>query len=132
MAACLICERHRADSNGICHNCNTKVDSMRNGAHQPEPDKYLTYRGAVVACYIQANKTVKPVLLTRSPESLPKSRTIDLNIFQPDYTREQIKHLKRAVFSVAGNLPDPKQNGKNNRKGEKSNGNNHKGKEHKG
>ena len=62
---------------------------------------FLTYHGNVVGLYPNGGKTLKPRLLGRSAEHLPKGKTIDLNVYCQGYSREVIKRFKACVLQLA-------------------------------
>jgi hypothetical protein len=101
---CIICDTKPAmPHSGFCHNCQAKMSSERARLHSGrKPDLYVTYQGYTVALYHdKATGKYSPKLIKREEAKLPKSITLNLNNFLPDYTREQIKNLKRAVLRVA-------------------------------
>jgi len=96
---CIICEQRPATVNGRCHPCSDKIASM--SKRKTQPLYFLTYRGTVVGLYLTGEDTLKPRLLSRSDEHLPKGKTVDLNHYCTGYSREVIKRFKRAVLSLA-------------------------------
>jgi hypothetical protein len=103
MTKCIVChQRPGLNGNGLCHNCQQKVDS-ENKARQPDkPFRYVTYRGHVIGMYPSGNGTFKPRLLGRNPDLLPQGTTLDLNHYIEGFSRETIKKLKATVLSLAG------------------------------
>ena len=96
---CVICERRPAKGNGHCVQCAGKIAKMRR--RKVEPRHFLTYRGHVVGLYPNGDKTLKPRLLTRSAEHLPKGKTLDLNRYCEGFSREVIKRFKACVLQLA-------------------------------
>jgi len=98
---CVICERRPANGNGICHNCDSKLESQRKGKKSVQPQHFLTYRGNVVGLFPNGEGKLKAQLLRRNPEKLPKGKTIDLNHYCDGFTREKIKSFKACVLQLA-------------------------------
>ncbi|MDD5510822.1 MAG: hypothetical protein PHI12_08430 [Dehalococcoidales bacterium] len=127
---CIICDKRPAiPETGYCHNCTGKIDAIRReGSHrEPQPEKFFTYRGIVVACYNRGD-TFTTKLSQKSAEKLPKGRTLDLNTWLDGYTREQVKRFKGICLHLGGHLlvKEPVKIVKND-KGGKSNGHKVKG-----
>ena len=99
MTKCVICEERPANGDGRCVQCSGKIASM--SRRKVEPQYFLTYRGDVVGLYPNGDKTLKPRLLGRSAEHLPKGKTIDLNHYCQGYSREVIKRFKACVLQLA-------------------------------
>ena len=99
MTKCVICEKRPANGNGQCVECSGKIAKM--GKRKEQPRHFLTYRGHVVGLYPNGDKALKPRLLGRSAEHLPKGKTIDLNHYCPGYSREVIKRFKACVLQLA-------------------------------
>lgn len=101
---CTICNRRPAQTDtGYCNNCTAQIAAeCRNKNSQAEkPVKFLTYQGHVVGLYPNGNNSLKARLLSRNPSNLPKTKTLDLNIYLPGFTRKQIKAFKRCVLQLA-------------------------------
>lgn len=99
---CLICERRPARTpEGYCANCAAQVGERKKNGGEREPVKFLTYRGDVVGLYPNGNGKLRAKLLKRSPETLPKNKTLDLNIYLPGFDRSQIKRFKACVLQLA-------------------------------
>ncbi len=96
---CVICELRPAKTNGRCTHCADKIGKMSNRTAQPK--HFLTYKGSVVGLYPNGGKQLKPRLLKRSAEHLPKTKTIDLNVYCVGYSREVIKRFKACVLQLA-------------------------------
>jgi hypothetical protein len=102
MAKCLICERQpRQEGQLYCGNCASKLASERRRSQRPEPLKYATYRGHVVGFYPNGDGKLQPRLVMRDPSKLPQSKTINLDVYCPGFTREQVKKIKRAILALA-------------------------------
>lgn len=99
MTKCVICEQRPANGDGRCVQCAGKIAKMSKRTVQPR--HFLTYRGHVVGLYPNGDKTLKPRLLGRSAEHLPKGKTIDLNRYCSGYSREVIKRFKACVLQLA-------------------------------
>jgi hypothetical protein len=109
MLKCLICElQPRAADSLYCHNCGAQLKAGRTRKQVSEPSTFLVYQDNVVGLIPNGRKDAEgcdlftPVLLKRKPDSLPKGKTVDLNVYCEGYTREQIKHLKAVVKHTAG------------------------------
>lgn len=100
---CHICGvRPASTDQGFCHDCQASIEAERRRKRQArKADKYVTYRGVTVALRKNGEGEYKAEFITRDPEKLPKSRLINLDIYCPGYTREQIKKLKRLCLSFA-------------------------------
>lgn len=99
---CLICGVRPAVERGFCHDCQNSIEAeRRRKCEARKADKYVTYRGVTVALRRNGDGTYKPEFITTNPDRLPKSRLINLDIYCPGYTREQIKKLKRLCLSFA-------------------------------
>lgn len=100
MAKCVICNRHPATDNGYCHNCAAKINKERRARQQPKPEKYLTYRGAVVGLFRNGGDKLTGKRLNVNPDRLPAAKTLDLNTYLEGFTRSQVKAFKRAVLTL--------------------------------
>jgi len=101
---CHICGvRPASTEQGFCHNCQAQLEADRRRKRQAsKPDKYVTYRGVTIALFKKDGKDeYKPVFSTHDPDKLPKSKLINLDIYCPGFTREQIKKLKKLCLSFA-------------------------------
>jgi len=100
---CLICGVRPATTElGFCHNCQASIDAEKRRKRQArKADKYVTYRGVTIALRKNGEDKYKAAFSTLNPERIPKSRLINLDIYCPGYTREQIKKLKRLCLSFA-------------------------------
>lgn len=102
MTKCIICdERPSLKGNGLCSHCEDRVNRERKSRQPDKPHRFVTYRGHVVGMYRTGNGTLKPRLLNRNPDRLPKSKTFDLNRYIEGFTREQVKRLKATVLQLA-------------------------------
>ena len=101
MTKCVICDKRPANGNelGRCIQCHTKIMAMSKRTAQPR--HFLTYRGNVVGLYPNGGKELKPRLLGRSAEHLPKGKTVDLNRYCQGYSRETIKRFKACVLQLS-------------------------------
>jgi predicted nucleic acid-binding Zn ribbon protein len=99
---CHICERRPATTEqGYCHNCQQQLEAEKRRKRQPTPLKYLTYKGITVAFQRDGGDILKPQLVRRDPDKLPKSKLINLDTYCSGFTREQVKKLKRLCLSFA-------------------------------
>lgn len=101
MTKCIICETRPAREGGYCANCNSKLQSDEKRKAADRASQFLTYRGHVVGLFPNGNGMLKARLLKRSPDRLPKSRTLDLNHYIEGFTRDQIKRFKSCVLKLA-------------------------------
>jgi len=100
MTKCVICGQRPANGHeGRCVQCHSKIVAM--GKRPVQPQYFLTYRGSVVGLYPNGDKTLKPRLLNRSVEHLPKGKTINLDHYCVGYSREVIKRFKACVLQLA-------------------------------
>ncbi len=99
MTKCVICEKRPAKVKGQCVQCSSQIAQMSKLKEQPR--HFLTYRGHVIGLYPNGGKQLKPRLLGRRAEHLPKGKTIDLNRYCQGYSREVIKRFKACVLQLA-------------------------------
>lgn len=98
---CLICEtRPRKRGSNYCPQCAGKVARESRKAGEPRPEKYMTYRGYVVGLWRKDTETLTARAVQCDAETLPKSRTIDLNTFLDGYDAHTIKSFKATVLSL--------------------------------
>lgn len=115
---CVICSIRPSPVGEYCKVCSGIVGKLTRDSKLEQPVKFLTYRGIVVGLYPNGTDEhefgrFRGIVLKRNAGKLPKSRTIDLNVRLPGYTRHQIKVLKAKVMALA-NIGNGK-NHKNNR-----------------
>jgi len=102
MGKCVICEKRPSlNGNGYCQQCEGKVDKDRRSRQPAKPFRYVTYRGYVVGLFPTGEGTYRPRLLSGNPERLPKSITINLNVFCEGFDKAMIKRLKACVLKCA-------------------------------
>lgn len=100
MVKCIICERRPANGGAYCANCASKIEADKRRRQADEPVKFLIYRGHVVGLY-RNNGRLTPKLLKRNPETLPKTKTLNLNRYIEGFTREEVKRFKACVLQCA-------------------------------
>ena len=100
---CHICGvRPASTDQGFCHDCQNSIDAERRRKREArKADKYVTYRGVTLALHKNGKDEYKVEFITRNTDKLPKSRLINLDVYCPGYTREQIKKLKKLCLSFA-------------------------------
>ena len=98
---CVVCDKHHATGNGICHNCNAKLEAGKRRSKADKPVKYATYRGQVIGFFRNGGGKLIPRLVNRNPERLPKSKLINLNTYVEGFTRDQVKRIKSAILQLA-------------------------------
>ena len=99
---CAICgKRPAAGGAAYCHNCQQKLDKEKRARRKPEPKHFLVYRGNVVGLYPDGRGILDAKLLCRSPDKLPKGKTVNLDKYCPVFRRESIKAFKRCVLQLA-------------------------------
>jgi hypothetical protein len=64
------------------------------------PNRYVTYQDKVISMIDLGHGMGKYTPAEIDPGKLPKAKTIDLNVFCPGLTREEVKRLKRLVLSL--------------------------------
>jgi hypothetical protein len=101
MTKCHICQCRPAKDKGICKQCAARIAADTKSRRPSEPVKFLVYRESVVGLFPIGGGKVRPRMLKRSAEHLPKSKTIDLNHFCPGYTRAMIKSFKATVLKLS-------------------------------
>ena len=101
MTHCIICEHRPARTGGICVQCDSKIEHERRPAQSQPPTRYLTYQGYVVGLYPRSDGKLVPRLLKRSPDHLPKRKTLDLNTYLDGFSRDEVKRFKACVLSTA-------------------------------
>ncbi|MDD5539456.1 MAG: hypothetical protein PHG61_02055 [Candidatus Marinimicrobia bacterium] len=102
---CLICnERPAKRETGICPNCSNHIDhEKRQGLRRGQsiqPDYFITYHGNTIKG-TRKGDSVTFVYYAGNIDRIPKSKLIDLNIFLPQYDREQVKRFKAAVLQLS-------------------------------
>lgn len=99
---CLICEQRPAKTGSpYCKPCSEQIQAEHRRSQAEKPVKFLTYKGHVVGMFRNGNGKLTPRLLKKDPEKLPKCHTINLNTYQPGFSRESIKSFKRTVLALA-------------------------------
>jgi len=98
---CPICERKPRHQGGYCRTCASKIESERKVRQSPKAEKFVTFRGFVMGLFPNGGGKLRPKLLKRDPEKLPKRRTINLNVFCPGFERWQIRKMKAAILGLA-------------------------------
>ena len=98
---CAICDHRPATENGICHNCNSKLEAEKRRGKAEELVKFATYQGHVVGFFKNGGSKLVVRLLRRNADSLPKSKTLDLNTYVEGMTRVQVKKIKSAILTLA-------------------------------
>jgi len=100
---CHICSvRPASTEQGYCHNCQSQLDADRRRKRPRKPFKYVTYRGVTIALHKDSkDDKFKPEFITRDPEKLPRSKLINLDVYCPGFTRDQVKKLKRLCLRFA-------------------------------
>jgi hypothetical protein len=120
---CLICERKPRSQGVYCHNCAAKVKSeeAKRGNGKVKPDKYLHYKGQWVGLYHDGldedgERLFKPKYLGYAPmpepgakdgigrllkPKHPMAKTLNLDVYLPGYTREQVKRMKAVVLKLS-------------------------------
>ena len=101
MTKCNVCEARPARVEGLCHNCSRKIEAEKGHKKAEKPVSFLTYRGHVVGLYRNGGSTLLPKLMNRNPDTLPKSKTLDLNTYLEGFTREKVKSFKSCVLTLA-------------------------------
>lgn len=99
---CHICGcRPASTEQGFCNNCQAQIEADKRRKQQPKPFRYVTYRGVTVAFHNGSRDKLKPQLIGRDPDKLPKRLLINLDEYCPGFMRDQVKKLKRLCLSFA-------------------------------
>ncbi|MFH1485824.1 MAG: hypothetical protein ABIH46_07115 [Chloroflexota bacterium] len=113
---CICCGRYlNGDTGWYCHNCLAKITAEKRRRMKPKPVKYLHYRGQWVGVFDEGVDTegetiLKPRYLGYFPMSKDKSKvkskfplakTLNLDVYIPGFTRDQIKRLKATVARLS-------------------------------
>lgn len=98
---CTICNQRPARGGAYCANCASRMESQKRRGNGNKPVKFLTYHSHVVGLYPNGGKTLVAKLLKRSPEGLPKGKTLNLNTYLEGFTRDQIKAFKACILKLA-------------------------------
>ena len=118
---CLICERKPRSQDAYCHNCAAKIKAEEARRVKPKPDKYLHYRGQWVGLYAdgvdeEGERLFNPKYMGYFPiaepgtndrigrqlkPKYPMNRTLNLDVYLPGYTREQVKRMKAVVLKLS-------------------------------
>ena len=103
---CIICDARPVEKGikaGYCKQCSDQLEAQKRArSGKDEVHKYLTYRGVVIAPK-PSNKEAgvqmyKAERVFKNPETLPKGKTINLNVYCEGYDRGQVKKFK-ALFA---------------------------------
>ncbi len=101
---CVICDvRPVKKGKGHCSTCEQRY-KLGESRDKQTPEKFATYKGYVVGFFRRDNGRLKPRLLKRSPDSLPKrnpEKVIRLDSYCEGFSREQVKSLKSAILRLA-------------------------------
>jgi hypothetical protein len=103
---CIICESRpvaKGQKAGYCKQCSDQLEAAKRASPgQVEVYKYLTYRGVVIALKPSSKQggtqMYKAERVFKNPETLPKAKTVNLNVYCEGYDRGQIKKMK-ALFA---------------------------------
>ena len=117
---CLICERKPRLQGAYCHNCAAKIKAEETRRVKPKPDKYLHYRGQWVGLYRDGldgdgERLFKPKYMGYFPfepgakdrvgqpvrPKYPMGKTLNLDVYLPGYTREQVKRMKAVILKLS-------------------------------
>jgi hypothetical protein len=87
----------------MCKTCHDKIEAERRmkRLQRANPVKFIVYRETVLGLFQNEDGTFKPAKINRKIESLPKSRTINLNQYCDGYTRQQVKLFKKTALMLA-------------------------------
>jgi len=97
----ICCFRPASTERGFCKQCESQLEAEKRRKRKPVPFRYVTYRGVTVGFHNGDGDKLKPRLIWRDPDRLPKRRLINLDTYCPGFTREQVKKLKRLCLSFA-------------------------------
>jgi hypothetical protein len=118
---CLICEKRPRSKGLYCNNCNQKVAAEQSRRIKDKPDRYLQYKGQWVGLYAdgvdeEGQRLFKPKYLGYAPlpepgakdkigrllkSKYPLAKTLNLDVYLPGYTREQVKRMKAVVLKLS-------------------------------
>ena len=101
MTKCVICERRPAIREGFCGICADKINSEQSHRQTVQALHFLTYQGHVVGLFPVGGGELRPRLLRRKVELLPKRKTLDLNHYCDGFERVKIKAFKACVLHLA-------------------------------
>ena len=104
---CIICnERPARRATSMCPNCENKIEHEKRlvaaatKQRNPTPDYFITYRGNTIKG-IQTGAVVSFVYYSGNTDKLPNSKVIDLNVYLPQFDKEQVKKFKAAVAKLS-------------------------------
>jgi predicted nucleic acid-binding Zn ribbon protein len=99
---CHICRfRPASTERGFCNQCQAQLEAEKRRKREATAIRYVTYRGVTVGFHNGDGDKLIPRLIRRDPDRLPKRRLINLDMYCPGFTREQVKKLKRLCLSFA-------------------------------
>lgn len=105
---CVICEMRpvqNGESAGYCKQCADQIAARSVRAPKVEVEKYLHYRGKVVAViYTHSEHGVRKFKVQqvfKSVDTLPKAKVINLDTYCEGYTRDQVKKFKRVLAAAS-------------------------------
>lgn len=98
---CAICDHRPAKEKGICPTCQSQIQKDWGRRAADKPKHFFTYRGHVVGLFSVGGGELRPRLLNRKAENLPKLKTLDLNTYLVGFDRVKIKAFKACVLQLA-------------------------------
>ena len=103
---CLICDERPAVIGVYCRQCSQQLKAEKHPRHRTDKAAVLPamspIRARSLPCIDLGNGMGKYTPANLQPDKLPRARTIDLNTFCPQLTKEEVKRLKRLVISLTG------------------------------
>jgi len=111
---CPICEQRPKNGGRYCTVCEAKISKdkrlrkLRNA--RAVPDMYLSYRGWIVALSrnTENHHYDGKLMPNLTPETLPaKVPHVNLDVWHPEYSRDQVKRLKAELLRLVGAYSNP-------------------------
>ena len=104
---CIICDRRPQKVGLYCGVCAEKLkrEAETRDERKESASYYITWKGIVVGLYKYTDDVgihYRPRLEYLDIKDLPKSRTIDINVYVPGYDRKQISKFKATCLQLSG------------------------------
>jgi hypothetical protein len=97
---CNICNNRPVYQGGYCHDCLNSMAAEKRRKRKV-PYRYISHKGVTVALYRGKGENLKVELTNRDPMKLPQYKLINLDLYCPNYSREQVKKMKKLCLAMS-------------------------------